>query len=186
MAQRRCRGGRNQSAICKKFPPRLDMGKTPHGIQTFFMHDSLNMNKGIISGEAGAAASARAQKNPPQRILVVDDDSSCRQLSVDVLVDSGYDVEAVQDGAAGWEALQVKRYDLVITDNTMPRMTGLEMIEKLRSKGLKVPVMMAAECLPLFEFAGRPWLYPDATLQRPFSNDALVATVKRVLCREVG
>ncbi len=37
-----------------------------------------------------------------------------RQLSVDLLVDSGYEVEAVKDGAAGLDALQANDYDLVI------------------------------------------------------------------------
>ena len=87
------------------------------------------------------------QANPP-RILVVDDDSDARQLSVDVLMDSGYDVESANDGAAGWDALQVNGYDVVITDNQMPKMTGVEMIERLRTAGIKVPVIMATGSLP--------------------------------------
>ena len=112
---------------------------------------------------------------------MVDDDSDTRQLSVDVLSGSGYDVEAVLDGAAGWEALQSASYDLIITDNKMPRMTGLEMIEKLRSARMTLPVIMATGHLPMNEFARRPWLKPDAMLQRPFSNDDLLETVKKVL-----
>ena len=119
--------------------------------------------------------------NSPHRILVVDDDSDTRQLSLDVLAGAGYDVEAVKDGAAGWEALQAKSYDLIITDNKMPRMTGIEMIEKLRSARMAVPVIMATGYLPTHEFARKPWLKPDATLQRPFSNDDLLAAVKEVL-----
>ena len=119
--------------------------------------------------------------NSPRRILVVDDDSDTRQLSVDVLVGSGYDVDAVMDGAAGWEALQDTRYDLAITDNKMPRMTGIEMIEKLRSARMALPVIMATRHLPMVEFARKPWLKPDATLERPFSNDELLEAVKKVL-----
>jgi DNA-binding response OmpR family regulator len=115
------------------------------------------------------------------RILVVDDDQDTRQLTVDVLAGSGYDVDAVQDGAAGWQAIQAKGYDLVITDNNMPRMTGVEMIEKLRSACIVSRVIMATGNLPVFEFARKPWLKPDAALQRPFSNEELLATVKKVL-----
>ena len=46
---------------------------------------------------------------------------------------------------AAWEALQTYEYDLVITDNQMPRMTGLEMIGKLRSSTMTVPVIMALQ-----------------------------------------
>src|SRR5512140_1791192 len=108
--------------------------------------------------------------NSPHRILVVDDDSNARQLSLEVLTGAGYDVEGAEDGAAGWEALQAKSYDLVITDNKMPRMTGIEMIAKLRSARRAIPVIMATGALPIREFARKPWLKPDATLPRPFSN----------------
>ena len=136
--------------------------------------------------EASAGVPRHPPTNPPPRILVVDDDSDTRQLSVDVLVGSGYDVDAVIDGAAGWEALQSARYDLAITDNTMPRMTGIEMIEQLRSAHMAVPVIMATGHLPLNEFSRRPWLKPDALLQRPITNDELLDAVKKVLGPDHG
>jgi DNA-binding response OmpR family regulator len=128
-----------------------------------------------------ASAPRARPANPPRRILVVDDNSDTRQLSVDVLVGSGYDVEAAIDGAAGWEAVRANRYDLAITDNKMPRMTGLEMIEQLRSARMTLPVIMATGHLPMNEFERKPWLKPDAMLQRPFSNDDLLEAVKNVL-----
>jgi DNA-binding response OmpR family regulator len=126
------------------------------------------------------------ERQSPYRILVVDDDSDVRQLSVDVLTSSGYDVDAAKDGADGWAAIQANGYDLVITDNKMPRMTGVEMIEKLRSAYIISRVIMATGHLPVFEFARQPWLKPDAALQRPFSNDELLATVKKVLHQDGG
>ncbi|MDD5141663.1 MAG: response regulator [Verrucomicrobiales bacterium] len=115
------------------------------------------------------------------RILVVDDDSDTRQLSMDVLAGSGYDVDGAKDGADGWASLQTCDYDLVITDNKMPRMTGLEMIEKLRSSTMAVPVIMATSYLPAHEFARKPWLKPDVVLERPFSNEDLLEAVKTIL-----
>jgi DNA-binding response OmpR family regulator len=128
----------------------------------------------------------RDQRNPPNRILVVDDNRETRQHSVDLLTDAGYEVESVNDGAAGWNELQDCEFDLVITDNVMPRMTGMEMIAKLHSCRLLPPVIMATGCLPTHEFAGKPWLIPNATLERPFSDEDLLATVKRVLHTEEG
>jgi DNA-binding response OmpR family regulator len=145
-----------------------------------FKHRDMKDGKMSPAGEP-AGAPWHARRIPPCRILVVDDDSDTRQLSVDVLVGSGYDVDAVMDGAAGWEALQENSYDLAITDNKMPRMTGVEMIEKLRSASMALPVIMATGQLPLNEFARKPWLKPTATLQRPFSNDDLLEVVKKVL-----
>ena len=125
-------------------------------------------------------------KNSPQRILVVDDDNHTAQLSLEVLTGAGYDVEAVKDGAAGWDALQAKTYDLIITDNKMPKMTGMEMIEKLRAARMAVPVLMATACVPTHEIDCKPWLKPDATLQRPFSNNALLAAVEGILRTDCG
>jgi YesN/AraC family two-component response regulator len=102
------------------------------------------------------------------------------------LVDCGFDVEEARDGADGWEALQTGHYDLVITDNTMPRMTGVEMIEKLRSARMTVPVIMATGFLPVFVFSRKPWLKPDAALTIPFSDNDLLTAVKRILDKDDG
>ena len=67
-----------------------------------------------------------------RRILVVDDDSGTRKRSIELLAGSDYDVEAFNDGAAGWDALQAKSYDLIITDNKMPR---IEMDPIIRTTG---------------------------------------------------
>ena len=92
--------------------------------------------------------SAGVKTNSPRRILVVDDDKDTRQVCVKALVDAGYEVESVGDGAAGWEALQVKDYDLVITDNHMPKLTGMELIAKLRSAHRQVPIILATRHFP--------------------------------------
>jgi PAS domain S-box-containing protein len=135
----------------------------------------------LSQAEDSAGVLLPCPANSPPRILVVDDDSHTRQLSLEVLAGAGYDVEAVEDGAAGWDALQAKSYDLIITDNKMPKMTGIEMIEKLRAARMAVPVIMATESAPTHEFDRKPWLKPYATLQRPYSNDDLLAAVRRVL-----
>ncbi len=150
-------------------------------------NSKLDMKTNIIPRiEEPAIAPAQRQTNPAQRILVVDDDSDVRQLSVDVLTGCGYDVAGAKDGADGWDELQSNIYDLVITDNKMPRMTGIEMLEKVRSARMSLPVIMATGHLPTHEFARKPWLTPDATLQRPFSADDLVKVVKKVLRPEDG
>lgn len=142
-------------------------------------------SEATVAGKS-ARAPIRNRMNSPHCILVVNDESDVRQLTMDVLANSGYEVEGAKDGAAGWEALQAKAYDLVITDNKMPRMTGIEMIENLRDARMTIPVIMATGCLPVFDFVRKPWLKPDGALQQPYSNDDLVATVKKVLGSSAG
>jgi CheY-like chemotaxis protein len=133
------------------------------------------MSKELVRREASF------ENNSPQRILVVDDNHIVRQANLALLASAGYDVDGAKDGAEGWDALQVKHYDLVLTDNTMPRMTGIELIEKLRSSPQTVPVIMATGFLPIFELNRKPWLNPDAAMTVPFSNEDLLATIAKVL-----
>ena len=143
-------------------------------------------NSELKSVEKSGRASTRNQKNSPQRILVVDDEADARQICIEILTGSGYVVESANDGVAGWEALQSNRYDLVITDNKMPRMSGMEMIEKLRVARMGIPVIMATGFMPTHIFDRHPSLKPDATLERPFSNDELLAAVKKILLAQDG
>jgi len=121
------------------------------------------------------------KSNPPPRILIVDDDILTRRLSTAVLSRSGYEVETAEDGAVAWQALNAANYDLVITDNNMPELTGVDLLRKLRSARMALPVIMATGTMPTLEFAQSPWLIPDATLLKPFSSDELLGKVKDVL-----
>lgn len=128
-----------------------------------------------------AAAAARIPANPPQRILVVEDDVDIRQLNAHVLVRSGYQVEAAEDGVAGWEALQTNNFDLLITDHDMPRLSGLELVKKARAAHMALPVILASGSLHTEELERHPWLELAATLLKPFSPQELLTTVKEVL-----
>ena len=153
------------------------MGKTPNAPTCLKRINSQIMGKEVKS----AITCSKAKTNSPRRILVVDDDNNTRQLSVAALINAGYEVESSKDGSAGWEELQIRVYDLVVTDNHMPRLTGMEMIAKLRSAHMSIPIILATRSLPTNIIAHNPWLKPNASLQRPCSNDDLVATVKEVL-----
>lgn len=120
--------------------------------------------------------------NPPRRILVVEDDSCIRELNVNVLSGSGYHVDAVADGAAAWQALlDAGHYDLIVTDNNMPKVTGIELLGRLRTVRPDLPVIMCSGALPADVFARSPWLKPEATLLKPYTINELLATVQTVL-----
>jgi len=67
----------------------------------------------------------------------------------------------------GWEALLSKRYDLLITDNFMPKLTGIEMVKKLHAARMNLPVIMATAIFPQEEFILHPWLEAIPTLIKP-------------------
>ena len=121
------------------------------------------------------------QLNGPQRILVVDDEASILRLVTAVLGSSGYDVDGAEDGAVAWQALRAERYDLLITDNSMPNVSGVELIKKVRAARIVLPIIMASGNLPTHELS----LEIAATLLKPFAIKALLNAVKEVLCNAV-
>ncbi len=125
---------------------------------------------------------AESETNLPVRILVVEDDISIRQLSSTVLRHSGYHVDAAEDGAAGWEALQASNYDLLITDNTMPRVSGVELVKMVRSARMTLPVVMASGNMPTEALNRDSSLQLAATLLKPFTMHELLGTVEKALC----
>jgi CheY-like chemotaxis protein len=141
-------------------------------------------DKEVISIEGPGSPPIAGQKSSRIRILVVDDDNEVRHRNVMLLLDSGYDVEEAVNGADGWEALQERHFDLVITDNRMPKMTGVEMIEKLRFTRKTIPVIMATGQMPTFEFARKPWLRPDLAMEIPFSDDEFLAAIRNLLPKD--
>jgi CheY-like chemotaxis protein len=76
-------------------------------------------------------------ENRPTRVLCVDDEATILRLLSLLLNQRGYQVEAAANGATAWEmvARDPGRFDVVITDNQMPGMSGVELVQKLRANG---------------------------------------------------
>jgi DNA-binding response OmpR family regulator len=137
---------------------------------------------------------ARKQPRPPlscpvqsgHRILVVEDESDIRKLNTEVLTQSGYSVDAAENGAVAWETIQRHGYDLVLTDYDMPKATGLDLVKKLRAARMALPVIMCTGTLPMEEFTRHPWLQPAALLTKPYTIDELLGTVRQVLLSANG
>ena len=128
-----------------------------------------------------ACAPLQSEPRPTHRILVVEDEEDIRRLNAEVLKSSGYHVDAAADGTAAWEALCADNYDLMITDNSMPKLTGVDLLKKLRSARMALPVIMATGTMPQEEFKRYPWLQPTATLVKPYTIEELLGTVRVVL-----
>jgi two-component system sensor histidine kinase and response regulator WspE len=91
-------------------------------------------------GHSGAAKLTR------KRILVVDDSITVREVQRSLLQNQGYEVEVAVDGMDGWNALRAAHYDLTITDVDMPRMTGIELVSKIKAdaKLSSLPVVIVS------------------------------------------
>lgn len=139
------------------------------------------MEKKEPSRRKRAQPIAAARFKLARHILVAEDDIYALELNLRALAKAGYKVAAANDGEAAWAALDVFHYDLVVTDNCMPKMSGIELLEKMRVAHLATPVIMATGALPEAEFAAKPWLEPAAILLKPYTSEGLVAVVEKVL-----
>ena len=156
------------------------------------------MNASQVSSEQTGTAEVSSQSVPPRRILVIDDDADIRALCSSLLTKNGYQVDTAADGAEAWKVLSVagsvaERFDVVITDHNMPKLTGLELIKKLRAAAISVPIVlisaeMPAEIsvpetpdIPLGDLEWNRSLQVAAALWKPFKLDELVQTVKKIL-----
>lgn len=137
--------------------------------------------KMILPSGARAVSSFQCRTDPPQRILLADDEPAILRLNTEVLVGSGYEVDSAEDGAVAWEILQQNSYHLLITDNDMPKVSGVDLLMKLHAARMIMPVIMATATFPHEELARQPWLQIEATLLKPYSIEELLTTVGNVL-----
>ena len=135
----------------------------------------------IFPAEDKADISLPGQWNPVPRILVVEKADDLRQLNAEVLMDAGYQVDTAEDGVAAWSALGLFNYDLLITDQFLPKVSGVQLLRRLHTARMTLPVIMATDILPTWEFALHPCLQSVVMLRKPYTFQKLLGMVKSVL-----
>jgi two-component system response regulator MprA len=128
-----------------------------------------------------ATSAASLSSGVSRGILYVDDNETIRDLYGKILLQAGYSVDLAGDGQAGWEALQRKKYELLITDYDMPRLTGLELARRVRGAGMALPIIIASGSTWLADDDTHAWLRLSSSLQKPFTPEALLETVEAAL-----
>lgn len=116
-------------------------------------------------------------------ILVVEDDSSVRQLLNKALTAKGYRVTQADDGVAGLTALEHETPDLIIADLTMPRLDGMTFLRAIKGKAetRSLPVIiLSAQSDPRSVVEGIN-VGAKYYVTKPFSLDELLSKVERAL-----
>ena len=118
-----------------------------------------------------------------KQILLVDDYDSGRHVLREKLEMQGYVCQEVEDGAEALKVIQQKHFDLVITDNQMPVMTGLELLQSLakKSKNLQLPIILLTGNLtePLQKAARLAGA--SAVFKKPYKDQELFSAITRIL-----
>lgn len=123
-----------------------------------------------------------SQQQHRTRVLVIDDEASIRDGCDQVLSRKGYEVESTGDSLAGFTLARTDRYDLILLDQKMPGMQGMDMLEKLRGSHritAKIVIITGYGTIPLSVEAIKKGA--DDFLTKPFTSKELVRTVEKVL-----
>jgi DNA-binding response OmpR family regulator len=119
--------------------------------------------------------------NDKGRILWVDDEVDMLRPHTIMLMQSGYHVDAVMNGNDALELLEAESYDLVLLDEQMPGLRGIEVLSEIRRRGRRVPVVMVTKSeadSTMHEAIGRE---VDDYIVKPTSPRQVLSVVTRLL-----
>ncbi|MDO3431741.1 PAS domain S-box protein [Rhizobium sp. CBN3] len=137
----------------------------------------------VIAEQTAEAPADMPQKpdNPQQglRIVAVDDDGLVLMNTTLMLEDLGHTVFEAMAGPEALDILRKQPVDLVICDHAMPRMTGAQLAEAIRSEWPEMPIILATGYADLPDGAGAANL---PRLGKPFSQAQLAEAISRIAC----
>ncbi len=132
-----------------------------------------------------------ARKHQPaarrtMRILIAEDDSILADGLVRSLRQSGYAVDHVKGGSEADAALSMQTFDLLILDLGLPRMSGLEVLRRLRARNSSLPVLILTAADGVDERVKGLDLGADDYMSKPFHLNELEARVRALTRRGSG
>lgn len=120
------------------------------------------------------------------RILVAEDEKHLNDIIVKTLSKNHYSVDGCYDGAEALAYLQMAEYDVVVLDIMMPRLSGLDVLKKLRASGNKTPVLLLTAMDSVQDRVTGLDAGADDYLVKPFAFDELLARIRVLLRRDSG
>ena len=123
-----------------------------------------------------------------KRLLVVEDAAPIRMLLATVLADAGYIVDTAADGESALQKAMSTPYALVITDMTLPGISGSQVIQHLRALELhrSTPVLVITAVTRTAQLKASREAGADAFIFKPFKSENVLATVHGLLATGQG
>lgn len=112
------------------------------------------------------------------RILLAEDEKEMSNALVAILKHNNYSVDAVYDGADALDYGLSENYDIIILDIMMPKMNGIEVLEKLRENGIHAPILMLTAKSQIEDRIVGLDKGADDYLSKPFAMGELLARVR--------
>ena len=117
------------------------------------------------------------------KLLLAEDTKDLSRAVCAVLTREGYAVDAVYDGQEAWEHLQKVSYDGILLDIMMPKMSGLEVLSRLRAGNILTPVLMLTARTEVDDRVAGLDAGADDYLTKPFAMKELLARVRAMTRR---
>lgn len=120
-------------------------------------------------------------------IMIVDDETGITEFLTELLSNSGYHVRAFNDPLAALKAFKAdtRSIDLVITDQTMPNLTGAKLAQELLSLRADLPVILCTGYSQSIDETGAQQLGIAAFLKKPVATDTLLETIITLLTQSI-
>ena len=117
------------------------------------------------------------------KILIADDEESLREMLVDAFSIANYQAKSVDDGAKALESLQKGGFDLAILDVNMPKLSGFEVLSKLRESGNQIPIVLLTARTDRDDVTQGLKRGADDYVRKPFGLEELLLRVQAILRR---
>lgn len=117
------------------------------------------------------------------KLLYAEDEAGMSEAVVDILTFHHYIVDAVYDGAEALAYARMEPYDGIILDVMMPKLSGLEVLRRLRAEGCGTPILLLTARAEVEDQIQGLDLGADDYLPKPFSMELLLARVRAMLRR---
>ncbi|MCU0256989.1 MAG: response regulator, partial [Vicinamibacterales bacterium] len=137
--------------------------------------------RGVIVALAGEPAGGAGEAHARGTVVIADDDPEVTRLIDTQLRAAGFTTVLAPDGATAIEAVESCRPDLVIVDMMMPRMTGIDVLARLRNMPERPPTIVLSARGREQDITRAFALGADDYVTKPFSPQELLARIERLL-----
>ena len=115
------------------------------------------------------------------KLLLAEDEVDMSEALVDILTYHKYTVDAVLDGEEALDYATIGEYDGIILDIMMPKMSGLEVLQKLRNRGDRTPVLLLTAKAEVEDRIAGLDMGADDYLPKPFAMGELLARIRTAI-----
>ena len=117
-----------------------------------------------------------------QSILLVDDEESIREVTQAILNRKGFVVESASDGQKAFDLFKANpnKYNLIVTDLSMPIMSGIELCQAIRATGSDIPIMLSTGHLGIEDQQEYANIGITKSIQKPWTAEELIAQIQEI------